>query len=302
MSVTVITWIVFGGLIALTVLMLSVRELPVLCREIRIGKMSAKENGISTPKVIAGRPPPVKEIHVVWMTTGLGCDGDSIAVTAATHPAIEDILRGNLPGLPKVHLHNPVLTCETGNDFTKYWRLAAEGKLEPFILILEGPVPIEKVKTENYRSVPGTSAKTSRPITTGDWIDRLAPQATAIICAGTCSAYGGIHAMAGNPISAMGLADYLGRNWKSKAGLPIVNVPGCPVKPDNLTETLLYLVHQVSGLAPAIPLDAQLRPTWLFGQPAQEDHSRPGRQWRDDFAHEYGPPRCLVKIGCCGIS
>jgi len=24
------------------------------------------------------REPAVKEIHVVWMTTGLGCDGDSV--------------------------------------------------------------------------------------------------------------------------------------------------------------------------------------------------------------------------------
>ncbi len=27
----------------------------------------------------------------------------------------------------------------------------------------------------------------------------------------------------------MGLRDFLGWDWKSKAGLPIVNVPGCPV-------------------------------------------------------------------------
>ena len=38
----------------------------------------------------------------------------------------------------------------------------------------------------------------------------------------------------------MGLADYLGWDWRSKAGLPIVNVPGCPVQPDNFMETLLY--------------------------------------------------------------
>jgi hypothetical protein len=46
--------------------------------------------------------------------------------------------------------------------------------------------------------------------------------------AGTCATYGGIHAMQGNPTGAMALADYLGWNWKSKAGRPIVNVPGCP--------------------------------------------------------------------------
>jgi len=51
-----------------------------------------------------------------------------------------------------------------------------------------------------------------------------------------------IRALADNPTGAMGLADYLGWNWRSKAGLPIVNVPGCPVQPDNMMETLLYLL------------------------------------------------------------
>ena len=69
-------------------------------------------------------------------------------------------------------------------------------------------------------------------------------------------------------------ADYLGWNWKSKAGLPIVNVPGCPVQPDNMMETLLYLLYQVAGLAPIIPLDDQLRPTWLFGKTVHEGCDR----------------------------
>src|SRR5207302_622956 len=81
------------------------------------------------------------------------------------------------------------------------------------------------------------------PITLCEWIDRLAPRAWAVVAAGTCATYGGIHAMAGNPTGCMGLADYLGWNWRSKAGIPIVNVPGCPVQPDNMTETLLYLLY-----------------------------------------------------------
>ena len=72
----------------------------------------------------------------------------------------------------------------------------------------------------------------------------------------------------------MGLADYLGWDWRSKAGLPIVNVPGCPVQPDNFMETLLYLLYQVAGLAPMIPLDDQLRPTWLFGKTVHEGCDR----------------------------
>ena len=61
------------------------------------------------------------------------------------------------------------------------------------------------------------------------------------------------------------MQDYLGHHWKSKAGLPIVNVPGCPVQPDNFMETLLYLLRQLAGLAPMIPVDDLGRPEWLFG-------------------------------------
>ena len=82
----------------------------------------------------------------------------------------------------------------------------------------------------------------------------------------------------------MGLADYLGWEWRSKAGLPIVNVPGCPVQPDNFMETLLYLLYQVAGLAPMIPLDDQLRPTWLFGSTVHEGCDRAGYYEQGDFA------------------
>jgi hydrogenase small subunit len=106
--------------------------------------------------------------------------------------------------------------------------------------------------------------------------------------------------MAGNPTGCMGLVDYLGKNFRSTAGLPVVNVPGCPVQPDNFMETLLYLLYEAAGLSPMIPLDSQLRPTWLFGKTVHEGCDRAGYYEQGDFAHEYGSPKCLVKIGCWG--
>ena len=106
--------------------------------------------------------------------------------------------------------------------------------------------------------------------------------------------------MSGNPTGAMGVPDYLGWDWKSKAGLPIVCVPGCPIHPDNLSETLLYLLYQVAGQAPMIPLDEALRPTWLFGATVHEGCDRAGYYEQGDFATEYGSPKCIVKLGCWG--
>ena len=80
--------------------------------------------------------------------------------------------------------------------------------------------------------------------------------------------------MKNNPTGAMGLPDYLGWNWKSRAGLPVVCIPGCPAQPDNMTEALLYLVLHLGGLAPVPELDDQLRPTWLFGRTVHESCNR----------------------------
>ena len=207
---------------------------------------------------------------------------------------------GAIPGLPKVHLHNPVLAYEVGDDFMKFFYQAEEGKLEPFVLVVEGSIPNENIKKEGYWAALGTDPNTNQPITTNEWIDRLTPNALAVIAIGTCATYGGIHAMEGNPTGCMGLADYLGWDWRSKAGLPIVNVPGCPVQPDNFMETVLYLLYQVAGLAPMIPLDDQLRPTWLFGKTVHDGCDRAGYYEQGDFAEVYGSPKCIVKLGCWG--
>ena len=85
-----------------------------------------------------------------------------------------------------------------------------------------------------------------------------------------------------------------------RSGIPIVCIPGCPVQPDNCTQTLLYLLQQAAGKAPMIQLDEALRPTFLFPQTVHEGCDRGGYYEQADFAAEYGSPRCIVKIGCWG--
>src|SRR4051794_33605140 len=87
----------------------------------------------------------VKELHILWISEGMSCDGDTVSITAATQPSIEDIVLGVIPGIPKVHLHNKVLAYETGEDFLAAFRQAARGELEPFVLVIEGSIPNEKI-------------------------------------------------------------------------------------------------------------------------------------------------------------
>src|SRR5579862_1858263 len=239
--------------------------------------------------------------HVLWMTTGLSCEGDSVAMTSATNPSLADIVMQAIPGMPKVVVHNQVVDYANGQEYAQAWFDAEEGKLDPFVLVIEGSLGNEEISGDGFWTGFAVNPSTGQPITMNEWLDRLAPKAAAVVAIGTCATSGGIPAMKNNPTGAMGVPDYLGWDWKSKAGLPIVCIPGCPAQPDNMTEVLLYAVMHVVGMAPAPRLDAQLRPTWLFGRTTRESCSRAGFTEQGKFAAEYGSdPRCLVKLGCKG--
>jgi hydrogenase small subunit len=58
----------------------------------------------------------VEEVDILWISEGMSCDGDSVSITAAGQPSIEDVLLGAIPGLPKVNLHNKVLSPTLGGE------------------------------------------------------------------------------------------------------------------------------------------------------------------------------------------
>ena len=122
-------------------------------------------------------------IHVLWINAGLSCDGDSVALTAATQPSVEEIALGALPGLPKIAMHWPLIDFECGpqegaDDFLEWFRKADRGELEPFVLVVEGSIPNEKLHAAGgYWCGFGNNLDTGQPITTSEWLDRLAPKA-----------------------------------------------------------------------------------------------------------------------------
>src|ERR687883_320454 len=244
----------------------------------------------------------VEEVHILWISEGMSCDGDTISVTAATLPSIEDVLLGNMPGIPTVHLHNKVLDPSLGGeDYLQVFRQAANDELEaPFVLVIEGSIPNENINGDGYWTSFGNHPDTGQPMTLNEWIDLLAPRAWAVVAIGTCAAYGGIHAMAGNPTGCMGLADYLGWDFRSQGALPVVNVPGCPVQPENFMETLIWVLYHAAGTAPPPPLDHMLRPQWLFGKTVHEGCDRGSYYEQGNFGKDYNSPKCLVKTGCWG--
>src|SRR5258705_12561810 len=85
-------------------------------------------------------------IHVLWINAGLSCDGDSVALTGATQPSIEEIALGALPGLPQIAVHWPLIDFECGpaggaGDFLEWFFKADPGGFEPLLLVVDGAIP-----------------------------------------------------------------------------------------------------------------------------------------------------------------
>ena len=59
--------------------------------------------------------------------------------------------------------------------------------------------------------------------------------------------------MEGNPTGCMGLPDYLGLEMEIAGADTHRLCSGCPVQPDNLMETLLYLLYMAVGACPDDP-------------------------------------------------
>ena len=148
--------------------------------------------------------------HVLWMTTGLSCEGDSVAMTSATNPSLEDIILQAIPGMPKVVVHNQVVDYAVGQEYAQAWFDAENGDLDPFVLVIEGSLGNEEINGEGHWTGFAVNPANGQPITMNEWMDRLAPKAAAVVAVGTCATYGGIPAMKNNPTGAMGVPDYLG--------------------------------------------------------------------------------------------
>ncbi len=250
-------------------------------------------------------PNAIKEVHAFWLAGG-SCDGCSIATVGATSPSAESLMSGNIPGVPKVILHHPVLAVVAGEKFMRPFHLAAQGKLNaPYVVICEGSIMDERIaaSTGGYWSGLGVEDDENgdpQPIPSAEWVTRLAKGAAAVIAVGTCATWGGVPAAAGNPTNATGVMDFLGEDYRSSLGLPVVNIPGCAPQGDNITETIVAVLMYLHGIGPLPEFDELGRPAWLFNETVHRGCTRAGYYEEGVFAENYGDKECLVEIGCWG--
>ena len=241
-------------------------------------------------------------IDVLWITAGLGCDGDTIAMTAATQPSIEDLLLGALPWVPRLRLHNAFLDPRNGDEFLRPFHRAARGEIDPFILVVEGSIPDETNKAEGYWAAFGTDAA-DRPADHDVRVDRSAGAATP----GRWWPSGPARPTAAStrwrairpaawacPITSAG-------RGSRKAGIPIVCVPGCPdAAGQPHRDAALPAAHGGGPRAddPAgrcAAADVAVRPDRARGL-----RSRRLLRAGASSPTSYGSPLCIVKLGCWG--
>jgi hydrogenase small subunit len=232
------------------------------------------------------------------MTSGLGCDGDTVAMTAATNPSLEDLLRGCFPGMPPVILYNPFLAYETGEEFMRAW-FAAAGELDPFILVLEGSVPNDAINGDGHWATFGVDPQTGEPIPTAPgsiaWrrgrepcsrSARAPPTAGSRRCATTQPArWGCVTTSAGTGARGSAFRSSTSRAVRSSR----------TTSPRRCSRWLYGWRHRArSRPRRAGPTTTAVRPHRARGLRSR------GFAEQGQFSESHGDGRCLVKLGCQG--
>jgi len=135
-------------------------------------------------------------INIVWFEAQ-DCAGNTTALIQATQPDLIDVLGGSFhlvgPGNVKLAFHETVMP-EWGESALDIARAAVEGKLDPFVLVLEGSFP----QDEKAGGPPGSDyycfigEENGKPISCVEWMRRLLPRAVAVVAVGNCASYGGL--------------------------------------------------------------------------------------------------------------
>jgi len=151
-----------------------------------------------------------------------------------------------------------------------------------FICVVEGAIA---TGYENYGMVGG---RTFLQIA-----KEVCPRAAAVVCLGTCAAFGGIQAASPNPGGYKGVGEAL--------GIKTVNLPGCPTNPVNFVGTVVN--YLLMGGLPA--LDNLNRPLFAYGKTVHDQCPRRSHFENEEFVEVFGSEEakmgyCLYKVGCKG--
>jgi ferredoxin hydrogenase small subunit len=176
-------------------------------------------------------------MNLLWLQSG-GCGGCSMSLLGAES---RDLF-GQFHDAGIDMLWHPSLSEASGSDVLDILLACADGHLPLDVLCLEGAVLRGPNDTGRFHMLSGSD----QPMI--EWVRRLAGRARYVAAVGSCAAWGGITAAGSNPTDACGLqydgddpGGLLGEHWLSAAGLPVINIAGCPTHPGWVVDTLVAL-------------------------------------------------------------
>lgn len=232
-------------------------------------------------------------VNVLWLQGG-ACSGNTMSFLNAEEPSVCDLITDFGINV----LWHPSLGLELGADLQQLLWDCVSGKISLDILVFEGSV----INAPNGAGTWNRFA--ARPMK--DWLADLSAAAGFVVAVGDCATWGGIPAMEPNPSESEGLqflkrkeGGFLGKDYRSKAGLPVINIPGCPAHPDWITQILVAIATNRLG---DVTLDELNRPQTFFKSFTQTGCTRNVHFAYKAGVHEFGQRRgCLYyDLGCRG--
>ena len=217
-----------------------------------------------------------KKPTLVWLEYQ-DCAGCTESLLRAANPTVGEIVLDIL----SLDYHETIM-APSGKQAEK----SLEDAIAPggHIVIVEGSVPTGA--GDIYCTIGGKTAVSL--------LEHAAKGAAAVIAVGNCACFGGLPAANPNPTNAQGVRRLV-------SGVPVVNIPGCPLNVDNLTATVVHFLS--FGALP--PTDALARPLFAFGKRIHDHCERRGHFDAGQFVERWGDEGhrngwCLYKMGCKG--
>jgi hydrogenase small subunit len=230
----------------------------------------------ATSKIANALADPKKRTPVIWLEMQ-DCAGCSEGLLRASSPTVAELVLDVL----SVDYHETIMAPSgRAAEKSRLDAIAAGG----YLLVVEGS--LSPAADGVYCCIGGKSSV--------DLLKESEDNALAIIAIGNCAAFGGIPAASPNPTGAVGVRDVI-------VDKPVLNLPGCPANPVNLTATVVHFL--TFGSLPE--MDKLGRPLFGFGHLIHDNCERRGHFSAGEFVMEWGDEGhrngwCLYKMGCKG--
>jgi hydrogenase small subunit len=217
-------------------------------------------------------------LPVVWFHFQ-ECTCCSESFIRSSHPIVSDIV------LDKISLdYTETLQAAAGKQAEEALHATMSKHKGEYLMLVEGSVPTAAGGV--YCTIAGRTA--------ADIVTEAAAGAKAVIAWGSCASNGCIQAAAPNPTGATPVKDVI-------AGVPVINVPGCPPIAEVMAGTVVHLlaferIPQLDGLG---------RPKAFYSRRVHDTCYRRPNYDAGLFVESFDDENakrgfCLYKMGCRG--